>query len=110
MKTRDQTIWQELELGFGGGSKFRVFLHLALNNNMAFTKYALVKATGLRTPSVDGQLKTLLRLRWIKEYLFNPVTYQIDNKNDTVRLILEFLKKAKDLGRNLNREEIFFQS
>ncbi|MEM1586716.1 MAG: hypothetical protein QXX99_00455 [Candidatus Bathyarchaeia archaeon] len=43
-------ILEELELGFGGGKKFRVLVHLALNPDKAFTKYALAKATGLRTP------------------------------------------------------------
>lgn len=26
-----RTIWEEVELGFGGGAKFRVLLHLVLN-------------------------------------------------------------------------------
>jgi len=42
MKAKDRSVWKQLELGFGGGSKFRVLLHLALNPKEAFTKYALV--------------------------------------------------------------------
>jgi len=95
MKTSERSIWQELELGFGGGSKFRVLLHLTLNPKETFTKYALVKATGLRTPSVESQLKTLLELNWVKEYPFTPKTYQINPENEAVKHITEFLQKAK---------------
>jgi len=99
MKTREQNIWRELELGFGGGSKFRVLLHLILNPKETFTKYALVKATGLRTPSVESHLKTLLELNWIKEYSFTPKTYQINLENEVVKYILEFFQKAKYIKR-----------
>jgi hypothetical protein len=99
MKTKDQSIWEELELGFGGGSKFRVLLHLILNPKKAFTKYALVKATGLRTTSVNSQLKTLLELNWVKEYSFTPRTYQINLENEVVNHVLEFFQKIKHIGR-----------
>jgi len=95
MKAEERSIWEELELGFGSGSKFRVLLHLALNPKEAFTKYALVKATGLRTPSVESQLKALLELNWVKEYPFTPRTYQINPANDTAKHITEFLQKAR---------------
>jgi len=92
MKAKEQRIWGELERGLGGGSKFRVFLHLALYPKEAFTKYALVKATGLRTPSVEVQLEVLLELGWVKEYSFTPKTYQIDLENEIVKSLLEFIK------------------
>lgn len=94
-KTKKRTIWEELELGFGGGRQFRVLLHLALNPAQVFTKYALVKATGLRTPSVDSQLKALLQLNWVKQYTFTPTTYQINLETEVVKHLLEFLEKAK---------------
>jgi hypothetical protein len=87
MRNKQRTIWDELEQGFGGGSKFRVFLQLLLNPTEAFTKYALVKATGLRTPSVDDQLKVLIKLGWVKEYAFTPKTYQINLDNEVVSQI-----------------------
>ena len=92
---RERTIWKELELGLGSGSKFRVILHLALNPEEAFTKYALVKVTGLRTPSVESQLKTLIELGWVKEYPFTPKTYQINLENKLVTQIHQFLQKLK---------------
>jgi hypothetical protein len=87
MRDKQRTIWDELEQGFGGGSKFRVLLQLLLNPTEAFTKYALVKTTGLRTPSVDSQLKVLIKLGWVKEYAFTPKTYQINLENEVVSQI-----------------------
>ncbi len=98
MKAKDRSVWKQLELGFGGGSKFRVLLHLALNPKEAFTKYALVKATGLRTPSVESQLKTLVELGWAKEYSFTPKTYQVNAESEIVKLILELLQRARYTG------------
>lgn len=95
MKTKERNIWQELELGFGGGSKFRVLLHLALNPKETFTKYALVKATGLRTPSVESQLRTLRQLDWAKEYPFTPKTYQINPENETTRHIINLFQRLR---------------
>lgn len=100
MRSEELSIWKELELGFGG-SKFRVIIHLVLNPKKAFTKYALVKATGLRTPSVENQLKTLLQLGWIKKYPFKPTTYQANLENDVVKHIYEFLQKMKYARRDL---------
>ncbi len=95
MKHKQLTIWDELELGFGGGSKFRVLLQMLLNPNETFTKYALVKGTGMRTPSVESQLKVLLKLGWVKEYAFTPKTYQINLENKVVQQISEVFEKMK---------------
>jgi len=95
MKSKQRTIWDELEQGFGGGSKFRILLQLLLNPNETFTKYALVKATGMRTPSVESQLKVLLKIDWIKEYAFTPKTYQINLENEVVSQISEVFEKIK---------------
>jgi len=95
MKNEERNIWEELELGLGGGSKFRVLLHLVLNPREAFTKYALVKATGLRTPSVENQLGILLEMNWVKEYPFTPKTYQINLENEVVKQILELFQKIR---------------
>ena len=91
------SLWKELELGLGSGSKFEVLLQMILNPNVSFTKYRLVKATGLRTPAVTHHLKTLIELGWIKEYRFSPVTYQINLENLSVKCIQEFLSDIKNL-------------
>jgi len=94
---RKRDLWRELEEGFGGGSRFRILLHLALHPEEAHTKYALVKATGVRTPSVGEQLKTLVEMRWVKEYPFTPKTYQINMDHEIVKCFVEFLEKIRSL-------------
>lgn len=93
-KSENLSIWKELELAFGS-SKFRVLLHLLLNHKDAFTKYALVKATGLRTPAIKKQLDTLIRFGWIKEYVFTPPTYQANLENAIVRHFLDFVQEIR---------------
>ena len=95
MSKKDLSVWDELELGLGGGSKFRVVRELLSKQNEAFTKYALVKATGLRTPSVESQLKTLLKLGWVKEYAFTPKTYQVNLENEVVLQLLEVFQRIR---------------
>ena len=95
MKVEDRSIWEKLELGLGSGSKFRIITHLVLNHNEAFTKYALVKSTGLKTQVVKGQLKALLELGWIKKYPFTPATYQASMENEVIKHIHDFLLNMK---------------
>jgi hypothetical protein len=99
MKTKEKVIWKELELGFGGCSKFRVFQQFITNPKDAFTRYALVKATGLRTPSVSKQLNILIDLGWIMEYHFTPKTYQINLNNRVVNHLLEFVNKISFINK-----------
>jgi len=100
MMNKRRELWRELEEAFGGGSRFRILLHLALHPEEAYTKYALVKATGVRTPSVEGQLKTLVEMGWVKEYPFTPRTYQINMEHETVKCFVEFLEKIRSLNIN----------
>jgi hypothetical protein len=53
---RSRIVWDELETGLGSGAQFRVLLHLVLKPEEAYTKYGLVKATGLRTPAVTQSI------------------------------------------------------
>jgi hypothetical protein len=95
MSNKNLPVWDELEMGLGGGSKFRVVRELLLKPNEALTKYALVKATGLRTPSVESQLKALLKLCWVKEYAFTPKTYQVNLENEVVQQLFEVFQKIR---------------
>ena len=88
-------VWQELELGFGGGSKFRVTLQLVLNCDEAFTKYALAKHTGLKTSVVKFHLNTLVELGWINVRPFAPIKYQANMENEIVKNIHELLSKTR---------------
>jgi len=73
---------------------------LVLNQEEAFTKYALVKATGLRTPSVDSHLKALVELGWVKEHPFAPRTYQINLENKVVKQISELFQRLRYVEGN----------
>jgi len=99
MKSEKRDTLQELEQGLGVGSKFRVTLHLILNNNEAFTKYALVKATGLKTHVVEEQLETLVELGWVKAHSFTPATYQTNMENEVVTRFHEFLISLKHVRK-----------
>jgi DNA-binding MarR family transcriptional regulator len=92
---RPRTIWSELEAGLGTGPRFRVLLHLALHPEDAFTKYALVKATGLRTPAVTEQLGRLVELGWARKYESSPVTHQICLNNEVAKLIHKLFSNLK---------------
>ena len=47
---------------------------IVTNPKQTLTKYAMVKATGLRSPAVAKQLKILLDLGWIRKYeTFRPL-------------------------------------
>jgi hypothetical protein len=66
-----------------------------LSNKKAFTKYALVKATGLRTPVVGKQLKILTSLGWVRKHSFTPPTYQINLKNHLASTFSDFVWQTK---------------
>jgi hypothetical protein len=92
---KEKNIWKELEVGFGGSSKFRIILHLVLNHDEVFTKYAIVKSTGLKTRVVEKHLKKLIELRWVKKYPFTPPTYQANMENKVVKQFHSFLSSVK---------------
>jgi len=92
---RPKTIWDELEAGLGSGAQFRLLLHLALKPEEAYTKYGLVKATGLRTPAVTQHLERLVELSWAKKHNSSPASYRINLENETVKLIHNLFSKLK---------------
>jgi len=94
-RKRLRNIWDEVEAGLGSGAQFRVLLHLALKPEEAYTRYSLVKATGLRTPAVTEHLERLLELGWIRKQESSAATYQIDPENGVVRLIYELFCELK---------------
>jgi len=95
LTANNRTIWDELEAGLGSGAQFRVLLHLILKPEEAYTKYGLVKATGLRTPAVTEQLERLSELGWVKKHESSPATYQAYLENEVVRLIHELICRLK---------------
>ncbi|HIE15155.1 TPA: hypothetical protein EYP70_07780 [Candidatus Bathyarchaeota archaeon] len=89
--------WRELELAFDCGVKFRILKHLLLNYNETFTKYALMKATGIKSHAVEEHLKVLVDLGWVKEYAYNPSTYRVNLEDPIVIGLLEFFRRVRAL-------------
>ncbi|MEM2889082.1 MAG: MarR family transcriptional regulator [Candidatus Bathyarchaeia archaeon] len=92
---RLKTVFDELEAGLGCGAQFRVLLHLALHPDEAFTAYGLVRATGLRTPDVNEQLRRLVELGWAERHGSSPAMYRLRLENEVVQLIRGFLLELK---------------
>lgn len=90
---RKRDALRELNQVLGHGSRFRIMFQLALNPEKTFTKYGIVKSTGLKTSTVALQLKILVDLGWVKKYPFNPETYQLDMENEIMKTFCEFLQK-----------------
>ena len=83
-----------MELGLRSGDKFRILLFIILNPKWKFTKYMLVKWTGLWTPEVDKQLKLLIELRWIKEDSatpFSDTSYTVNLGNVSIKWLIELI-------------------
>jgi hypothetical protein len=87
---------RELEIAFDG-SKVRIIAHLVLDFADSFTKYALVKASGLKISEVTRQLEALLEFGWIRKHLGpRAETYQANLENPVVNCILDLLRKGKN--------------
>ncbi|MDH5688904.1 MAG: hypothetical protein OEZ48_13725 [Candidatus Bathyarchaeota archaeon] len=87
---------KELEVAFDC-SKIRIIAHLVLNHGDSFTKYALVKASRLKTSEVTRQLQTLLELGWVRKYPGSRAeTYQANLENRVVNYILDLLRNVKN--------------
>jgi hypothetical protein len=105
---RSCIIWDDLEVGLGCGAQFRVLLHLVLKPEEAYTKYGLVKATGLRTPAVTQHLERLVELSWAKKHNSIPATYQINHEKrnrQTHPKPLNRTKNHQNLSNHINTKE-----
>jgi len=94
-KRRD--AWEEVEQGLGGVGKLKILRVMLDKSNEAFTKYALEKATKLKPVDVRTNLKTLVKLGWVKEYPYQPRTYKINLENEIVKHISKFFREIKNL-------------
>ncbi|MFB0502240.1 MAG: hypothetical protein ACETWE_00200 [Candidatus Bathyarchaeia archaeon] len=96
MSNSTREMLRDLEMGFDG-SKIRIIAHLVLDSEDSFTKYALVKASGLKTSEVTRQLETLLELGWVRKHLGSRVeTYQANLEKPVVNWILDLLRNVKN--------------
>ena len=87
--------FKALSVAFDSGVKFKITLLLLNNPNKNFTKYSIVKSTGIKTRIVDNYLKDLLNIGWIKKFEYTPITYKINKQNRIVLAFIGFLKEIK---------------
>jgi len=94
-KRRD--IWEEVEQGLGSIGKLKILRVMLQKPDEAFTKYGLERATGLKPVDVRTNLKSLIKLGWVKEYPYQPRTYKINLENEIVQHLSEFFRQIKYL-------------
>lgn len=92
MSHKKRDVWGEAELGLGSVGKIRILRTMLNKPNQVFTKYGLEKATGLKPVDVRNNLKTLITIGWVKEYHYEPKTYQINIENNIVQRLSEFFR------------------
>ena len=85
----------EVEAGLGSVGRLRILKKMIEKPEEYFTKYALIRATGVKSVNVKSDLKVLVELDWIKEYSNDPKTYKINMENDVVKAIAEFFRKIR---------------
>jgi len=96
-REKRRNIWEEMEQGLGSVGKLRMLRVMLQKPNEAFTKYGLEKATKLKPVDVRTNLKTLVKLGWVKEYPYQPRTYKINLENEVVKHISQFFHEIKNL-------------
>jgi len=94
---KQRNIWEEIEQGMGSVGRLKILRVMLQKPKEAFTKYGLEKATGLKPVDVRTDLKTLIKLGWVKEHPYQPRTYKIDLENEIVQHLLEFFRQIKYL-------------
>lgn len=94
---RQPSLWEEVEDGLGSIGKLRILRVMLGDPNRAFTKYALEKLTRLKPVDVRANLKTLIKLGWIKELQYQPKKYRANLNNEIVKRILPFFQNIEHL-------------
>ena len=90
-----KSVRQEIEKGLGTIGRIRILAELATKPNSSFTKYALIKGTGLKRSDLKSNLTVLVSIKWVKEYKAVCPRYQIDVGNPIVQLLYDFFKRSE---------------
>jgi len=85
---------REIEEGLATIGRIKVLAELAKKPSESYTKYAILKGTGLKRKDVSENLKHLVRINWVKEHRMVHPRYQINLDDQTVRLLYRFLKDS----------------
>ena len=91
-----KSVRQEIEKGLGTIGRIRILAELVTKPNSSFTKYALIKGTGLKRSDLKSNLAVLVSIKWVKEYKAAVyLRYQIDVGNPIVQLLYDFFKRSE---------------
>jgi biotin synthase-like enzyme len=94
MDIENRAIKREIDVGLGTIGRIKIMAELAKKPNESFTKYALLKGTGLKRSDLKENLAHLVAINWVKEYKSVYPKYQINLDNPRVQLLSDFLKKS----------------
>jgi hypothetical protein len=86
---------REIEEGLGTIGRIKVMAELAKEPNESFTKYSLLKGTGLKRSDLNENLRHLTYINWVKELRAIHPMYQINLDNPIVRLLYDFFKESE---------------
>jgi hypothetical protein len=82
-----------IEAGLGSPVRIRIILSLARSRE-ALTRYAINKDAGLSDKDAIRALKALVDLGWVEQLPLRPVKYRLNEQNEIVSHLLEFLAMA----------------
>ncbi len=88
-----KAVREAIESGLCTRGRLRILRVLAEKPNELFTKYALEKETGLRSPELKTDLRILLKLGWITEFDYTPKKYQINMNSGAVAALVDLFRK-----------------
>ncbi len=97
MGVDQDAIRREITEALGSVGRFRIIAELAKDPNESFTKYTILKGTGLKRVDVKSNLERLVSIGWVKEYKSIYPKYQINPENKRVQLFVDFLRKSEFL-------------
>jgi len=86
---------KEVEEALGSVGRIRILRELAREPERSFSKYSLIKATGLKREDLNRNLKRLTEAGWVKEVPGTSARYQINTENPKAQHLIEFFKKAE---------------
>jgi len=84
--------WDQVEAGLGNPCRLRILRTLMRSPSKPLTGYLLQKYTLLNPREVKKHLEVLVDLGWLEETPYKPKKYRINQQNEDMLRLMEFLK------------------